>query len=147
MAASLASAADNKAAAAGVGASAASAGVAAVGPVADHLIVTERVVGSGKLAEAGHDVSVMYTGWLYNPKAKDFHGKQFDTSHGRGPFNFPLGGGRVIKGWDQGVAGMKVGGKRTLIIPSDMAYGSRAMGDVIPADSVLIFDVDLLDVK
>ena len=96
----------------------------------------------------GANVSVNYTGWLYKPMAKDYHGTQFDSSIGRAPFVFPLGQGRVIKGWDQGVAGMKVGGKRTLIIPSAMAYGPRGAGNgEIPPNSALIFDVELLDVK
>lgn len=121
---------------------------ASPGPAADTLIVTDVKVGSGKEAVAGSTVVVNYTGWLYRPMAKSFHGKQFDSSIGRGPFDFPLGKGMVIKGWDQGVAGMKVGGKRTLIIPSEMAYGARgAGGGEIPPNSPLIFDVELLDVK
>ena len=120
---------------------------AAPGPVANKLIVTDIKLGSGKEALPGAQVAVNYTGWLYRPLAKDMHGKQFDSSVGRGPFEFPLGAGRVIKGWDKGVAGMKVGGKRTLIIPSDMAYGSRGAGADIPPNSALIFDVELLDVK
>lgn len=118
------------------------------GPAAETLIVTDVKLGSGKEATAGSTVVVNYTGWLYRPMAKNFHGKQFDSSIGRGPFDFPLGKGMVIKGWDQGVAGMKVGGKRTLIIPSEMAYGPRgAGGGEIPPNSPLIFDVELLDVK
>jgi FKBP-type peptidyl-prolyl cis-trans isomerase FkpA len=117
------------------------------GPAADKLIVTDTKVGTGKEAMAGNQVVVNYTGWLYRPLAKDMHGKQFDSSVGRGPFAFRLGAGQVIRGWDQGVAGMKVGGKRTLIIPSNMAYGSRAMGADIAPNSDLIFDVELLDVK
>ena len=117
------------------------------GPLADKLIVTDTKVGSGKEATPGTEVFVNYTGWLYRPLAKDMHGKQFDSSVGRGPFSFSLGRGMVIKGWDQGVAGMKVGGKRTLIIPSDLAYGSRGAGGDIPPNSALVFDVELLDVK
>ena len=121
---------------------------ATIGAPAESLVIVDKVVGTGKEAAAGSTVSVNYTGWLYRPMAKQYHGKKFDSSAGRGPLEFPLGAGRVIKGWDQGVAGMKVGGKRTLIIPSDMAYGSRgAPGGMIPPDSALIFDVELLDVK
>ena len=106
----------------------------------------DTVAGKGALAEAGKVVSVHYTGWLYMPKAPKQRGMQFDSSVGRGPFSFPLGGGQVIAGWDQGVAGMKVGGKRTLIIPAALGYGARGAGP-IPANADLIFDVELLDVK
>lgn len=112
-----------------------------------NLIVRDTVVGNGAEAVAGRTVEVHYTGWLYDPKAPQLHGKQFDSSVGRTPFSFPLGAGRVIKGWDQGVAGMKVGGKRTLIIPGHLAYGSRGAGGVIPPDATLVFDVLLLNVK
>lgn len=104
-------------------------------------------VGSGKEALAGNTVAVHYSGWLFDEKAANQHGKAFDSSVGRGPFEFPLGAGRVIKGWDQGVAGMKVGGKRTLIIPAELGYGARGAGGVIPPNAKLIFDVELLDVK
>jgi FKBP-type peptidyl-prolyl cis-trans isomerase FkpA len=114
---------------------------------ADGLIKTDTVVGTGKEAVAGTTVQVNYTGWLHDPKAADLHGAKFDSSIGRGPFSFPLGAGRVIPGWDQGVAGMKVGGKRTLIIPSELAYGQRGAGGVIPPGATLVFDVELLDVK
>lgn len=104
--------------------------------------------GDGPEAVAGKTVIVHYTGWLYDPAAPDSHGKKFDSSLDRKtPFGFPLGAGKVIKGWDQGVAGMKVGGKRTLVIPPDLAYGERGAGGVIPPNSTLIFDVELLDVK
>jgi FKBP-type peptidyl-prolyl cis-trans isomerase FkpA len=106
----------------------------------------DTVVGKGKVAEAGKVVSVHYTGWLHTPTAPKQRGMQFDSSVGRGPFSFPLGGGQVIAGWDQGVAGMKVGGKRTLIIPAALGYGARGAGP-IPANANLIFDVELLDVK
>jgi FKBP-type peptidyl-prolyl cis-trans isomerase FkpA len=106
----------------------------------------DTVVGKGKLAEAGKTVTVNYTGWLYAPKSPKGHGMQFDSSIGREPFSFGLGGGQVIPGWDQGVAGMKVGGKRTLIIPAALGYGARGAGP-IPANANLIFDVELLDVK
>ena len=105
-------------------------------------------VGTGREAEPGFNVTVHYTGWLYDANAKDYKGKKFDSSlDRREPFNFFLGGGQVIQGWDEGFAGMKVGGKRTLIIPSEMGYGVRGAGGVIPPNAVLVFDVELLDVK
>jgi FKBP-type peptidyl-prolyl cis-trans isomerase len=107
---------------------------------------TDVKVGDGAEAKAGQNVSVYYTGWLYEPNSPKHHGKKFDSSHGQA-FVFPLGTGRVIKGWDQGVVGMKVGGQRTLIIPSDMAYGSRGAGGTIPPNATLIFDVELVSVK
>jgi FKBP-type peptidyl-prolyl cis-trans isomerase FkpA len=114
---------------------------------AEDLVKTDTLIGTGKEAVAGATVQVNYTGWLHDPKAPDLHGAKFDSSIGRGPFSFPLGAGRVIKGWDQGVAGMKVGGKRTLIIPSELAYGQRGAGGRIPPGATLVFDVELLDVK
>jgi FKBP-type peptidyl-prolyl cis-trans isomerase FkpA len=118
-------------------------------PQGPKIEIIDSKVGTGKEAVAGKVVSVHYTGWFYKPLAKGHHGKKFDSSLDRGqPLEFPLGAGRVIKGWDLGVQGMKVGGKRTLIIPSDLAYGKKgAGGGVIPADTDLIFDVELLDVK
>ena len=99
------------------------------------------VVGTGATAVSGKSVKVHYTGWLTN-------GKKFDSSVDRGePFTFPLGAGRVIKGWDQGVAGMKVGGKRQLRIPPELGYGARGAGGVIPPNTTLIFDVELLEVR
>src|SRR5215471_6018566 len=93
------------------------------------LQVTDITVGNGAPAAAGKTVSVHYTGWLYDNKAADHHGKKFDSSHDHGePFEFKLGAGMVIRGWDQGVAGMKVGGKRTLVIPSELGYGRRGAG-------------------
>jgi FKBP-type peptidyl-prolyl cis-trans isomerase FkpA len=124
-------------------------GSATPGPAAEQLIINETKVGTGREATAGATVYMHYTGWLYRPLAKNMHGKQFDSSIPRGePLDFVLGAGRVIKGWDQGIVGMKVGGKRTLIIPADLAYGSRATpGSGIPPNSALIFDVELVDVK
>jgi FKBP-type peptidyl-prolyl cis-trans isomerase len=108
----------------------------------DQLQATDEVVGTGPVAEAGDIVTVNYVGSLTN-------GTVFDASanHGSTGFTFPLGAGQVIKGWDLGVAGMKVGGKRKLVIPADLAYGSQAIGDVIPANSTLIFEVELLNVQ
>ena len=108
----------------------------------------DTVVGTGREAEPGFNVSVHYTGWLYDEKAADHKGKKFDSSVDRGqPFKFDLGAGQVIQGWDEGFAGMKIGGKRTLIIPSEMGYGARGAGGAIPPNAALIFDVELLDVK
>ena len=117
-------------------------------PPPSSLVVTDVKVGTGDEAKARQTVSVHYTGWLYDPTAADKHGKQFDSSRTRGtPFKFPLGGGRVIKGWDQGVTGMKVGGKRTLIIPANLAYGSRGAGGLIPPNATLVFDVELMGIE
>ena len=104
------------------------------------LTIIDLILGEGDEAESGQTVTVNYTGTLEN-------GEQFDTSYGRAPFPFPLGGGRVIKGWDEGVAGMKVGGKRKLTIPPELGYGSRGAGNVIPANATLIFEVELLKVN
>ncbi|MGB7814895.1 MAG: FKBP-type peptidyl-prolyl cis-trans isomerase [Methylotenera sp.] len=104
--------------------------------------------GSGREAEPGFNISVHYTGWLYDAAAADKKGKKFDSSLDRKqPFDFALGAGQVIQGWDEGFAGMKIGGKRTLIIPAEMGYGARGAGGVIPPNATLIFDVELLDVK
>jgi FKBP-type peptidyl-prolyl cis-trans isomerase FkpA len=107
----------------------------------DGLKYTDDAVGTGAEATAGKTVSVHYTGWLLD-------GTKFDSSRDRNqPFSFPLGGGRVIKGWDEGVAGMKVGGKRTLTIPPNLGYGAQGAGGVIPPNATLKFEVELLDVK
>ena len=103
------------------------------------LQITELVIGDGKEATPGTNVSVNYRGTLDD-------GKEFDSSYGRGPFEFSLGAGMVIKGWDEGVAGMKVGGKRKLVIPPELGYGSRGIGP-IPPNSVLNFEVELLGVN
>lgn len=108
---------------------------------ASGLKYVDQSVGSGKVAESGHMVSVHYTGWLTD-------GKKFDSSRDRDkPFQFPLGMGRVIKGWDEGVAGMKVGGKRKLIIPPELGYGAAGAGGAIPPNATLVFEVELLDVQ
>ena len=112
------------------------------------LQVNDVSVGSGAEATSGTTVSVHYTGWLYDEAASDHHGPKFDSSRDRGePFEFLLGARQVIQGWDQGVAGMKVGGRRTLIIPPTLAYGSRGAGSVIPPNATLVFDVELLGVR
>jgi len=104
--------------------------------------------GTGEAITAGKIAVVQYTGWLYEAAAKDNKGKQFDTSRTRGqPFRFPVGAGQVIKGWDQGVVGMKVGGSRRLIIPPDLAYGDSGAGGVIPPGATLVFDIDLVAVE
>jgi FKBP-type peptidyl-prolyl cis-trans isomerase FkpA len=112
------------------------------------LQVSDTKVGTGVAAANGKQITVHYTGWLYEPNAADRHGKKFDSSRDRGePFSFKLGARQVISGWDMGVAGMKVGGRRTLIIPSDLGYGSRGAGGAIPPNATLVFDVELLEVK
>ena len=114
----------------------------------DELQKIDVAQGNGAEAVSGKTVVVHYTGWLYDANAADHHGSKFDSSRDRGqPFSFPLGGGRVIKGWDQGVAGMKVGGKRTLVIPPSLGYGARGAGGVIPPNATLVFDVELIDVR
>jgi len=105
----------------------------------------DKIVGNGEEAKAGDHVTVHYTGWLRN--ADGSTGKKFDSSKDRNdPFQFPLGAGHVIKGWDQGVQGMKIGGSRTLIIPAALGYGARGAGGAIPPNATLIFDVELLGV-
>ncbi|HKB60287.1 MAG TPA: FKBP-type peptidyl-prolyl cis-trans isomerase [Gallionellaceae bacterium] len=112
------------------------------------LIKKDIKVGTGAEAVAGKQVTVHYTGWLYDEKAPDHKGAKFDSSRDRGePFVFGLGQGMVIKGWDEGVAGMKVGGQRTLIIPPQLGYGARGAGGVIPPNATLVFDVELLGVN
>lgn len=119
-------------------------------PVPDAtVLVTDVVKGVGDEAFPGMVVIVHYTGWLYDPAAPDHHGRKFDSSRDRGqPLSFPLGGGRVIRGWEQGIPGMRVGGQRRLVIPPSLAYGSKGAGNgVIPPDATLVFDVELLAVE
>ena len=108
------------------------------------LIIEDITVGSGAQAVAGKHISVHYTGWLFNDGKQ---GAKFDSSKDRGqPFDFPLGAGHVIKGWDEGFAGMKVGGVRKLTIPPEMGYGARGAGGAIPPNATLLFEVELLGV-
>ena len=108
------------------------------------LQITDTKAGTGAEARKGQTVTVHYTGWLFNNGQQ---GAKFDSSRDRkDPFKFPLGSGMVIKGWDEGVAGMKVGGQRTLIIPPEMGYGARGAGGVIPPNATLVFEVELLRV-
>lgn len=112
---------------------------------ASGLQIEDTVAGTGATPKTGQICVMHYTGWLYQNGAK---GAKFDSSRDRGqPFEFPIGTGRVIRGWDEGVASMKVGGKRTLIIPPDLGYGARGAGGVIPPNATLIFEVELLAVK
>jgi peptidylprolyl isomerase len=112
---------------------------------ASGLQIADTVIGTGATPRTGQTCIMHYTGWLYENGVK---GKKFDSSVDRGqPFAFPIGTHRVIPGWDEGVATMKVGGKRTLIIPPELGYGARGAGGVIPPNATLIFDVELLDVK
>lgn len=109
-------------------------------PLPTELMISDLVVGTGAEATPGSTVTVNYTGALPD-------GTVFDSSIGRGPFTFGLGAGQVIRGWDEGVAGMKVGGKRRLVIPADKAYGNQAVGGVIPANATLLFEVELVSVQ
>ena len=118
-------------------------------PAEPTVLVTDVVAGIGDEALPGMVVIVHYTGWLYDPAATEHRGRKFDSSRDRGqPFSFHLGAGRVIRGWEQGIPGMKVGGTRRLVIPPDLAYGPRGAGDgVIPPNATLLFDVELLAVE
>jgi FKBP-type peptidyl-prolyl cis-trans isomerase FkpA len=114
-------------------------------PTAPGLQIDDTVPGTGAEAVAGQPVTVHYTGWLHDPAAPNGRGKKFDSSKDRGePFEFDLGAGRVIQGWDQGVQGMKVGGTRVLTIPPELGYGARGAGGVIPPNATLVFEVELL---
>jgi FKBP-type peptidyl-prolyl cis-trans isomerase FkpA len=107
----------------------------------------DTLIGSGAQAQAGQRVKVHYTGWLYDPTAANSRGKKFDSSKDRGqPFSFGLGAGEVIRGWDEGVQGMQVGGTRVLTIPPELGYGARGAGGVIPPNAKLVFEVELLGV-
>ncbi len=111
------------------------------------LIITDLVTGEGAEATAGQTIEVHYTGWLFHPDNEDHKGRKFDSSVDRGEtFSFRLGAGNVIQGWDQGFAGMKVGGMRRLTIPPEMGYGAYGAGGVIPPHATLIFDVELIGV-
>ncbi len=117
------------------------------GDVAD-LQRIDMAAGEGPAAVAGDDVTVHYTGWLYDQAAPDKRGAKFDSSRDRGtPFVFKLGAGRVIRGWDDGVAGMRRGGTRQLLIPASLGYGKDGAGDAIPPGASLVFEVELLDIK
>jgi len=109
---------------------------------------TDLTSGTGAQIQAGQTALVHYTGWLYDAAAPENKGKKFDSSVDRNePFEFPVGAGMVIKGWDQGVAGMQVGGKRRLVIPPEMGYGARGAGGVIPPGATLVFDVELVEIR
>jgi FKBP-type peptidyl-prolyl cis-trans isomerase FkpA len=111
------------------------------------LVVEDLAVGSGKAAAKGKTIKVHYTGWIYDPAAPNGLGKQLDSSHKRGePWSFVLGSGQVIKGWEDGFKDMKVGGKRRLIIPSDLAYGKKGARTQVPPDTPLMYEVELVDV-
>jgi FKBP-type peptidyl-prolyl cis-trans isomerase FkpA len=105
----------------------------------------DTVIGSGKLAHVGDRVTVHYTGWMYAPNAPQQHGEEFDSSRKRLPFTFRIGGATVIKAWDEGVGGMRVGGKRTLVVPAALGYGKDGIGP-IPANANLVFEIELVDV-
>lgn len=117
-------------------------------PPPSELQKDDTKAGAGAEARAGQRVTVHYTGWLYDEATADHKGRKFDSSRDRNdPFTFRLGAGEVISGWDQGVAGMLIGGQRTLTIPPQLGYGRRGAGGVIPPDATLVFDVELLDTK
>lgn len=116
--------------------------------VMTELQTTELAPGAGEAIVKGQSAVVHYTGWLYDSEAPDNKGTKFDSSRDRGqPFTFSVGAGRVIKGWDVGVDGMKVGGRRLLVIPASLGYGERGAGGVIPPNATLLFDVELLAIK
>ena len=114
----------------------------------DKLTMIDTKPGTGAEAKPGMTVRVLYTGWLYDDRAKDKHGTQFDSTseHGGQPFSVPLGQGQVIQGWDQGIVGMKVGGRRRITIPPHLGYGARGAGGVIKPNETLVFVCDLVGV-
>ena len=118
------------------------------GPETMPLQKTDLTPGTGAEITKGQTALVHYTGWLFDAAAPENKGAKFDSSVDRNePFEFPVGGGFVIKGWDEGVAGMKVGGKRRLVIPPELGYGSRGAGGVIPPGATLVFDVELVEIR
>jgi FKBP-type peptidyl-prolyl cis-trans isomerase FkpA len=120
----------------------------ATAPTVNALEIVELQPGSGAAIAAGQKAVVQYTGWLYETAAPDKKGKEFDSSRNSAqPFRFVIGTGQVIKGWDQGVLGMKVGGRRSLTIPADLAYGDVGAGGVIPPGATLVFDVELVAIE
>lgn len=117
-------------------------------PGVDSLQIEDLKLGTGAPIAGGQQAVVQYTGWLYDAAAPQKKGREFDSSSSTGqPFRFVIGGGQVIKGWDQGVAGMKVGGSRRLVIPADLAYGDNGAGGVIPPGAALVFDVSLVGIE
>lgn len=117
-------------------------------PAITELVINDIAIGSGEPIGSGQVAVVHYTGWLYEPSAPQHQGKKFDSSRDKGqPFRFAVGAGRVIQGWDQGVAGMAVGGRRELIVPSHLGYGDSGAGGVIPPGATLLFDVELLAIE
>jgi FKBP-type peptidyl-prolyl cis-trans isomerase FkpA len=127
------------------------AAVAATPPTGTDVMPMQKIdlqPGTGAEIKSGQNALVHYTGWLFDAAAPDNKGKKFDSSVDRNePFEFPVGAGMVIKGWDEGVVGMKVGGKRRLVIPPDMGYGARGAGGVIPPGATLVFDVELVEIR
>ena len=114
----------------------------------DELVITDTKTGAGAAVAPGQTAVVHYTGWLYDPAAPEGKGRKFDSSRDRGtPFRFALGAGQVIRGWDEGVTGMQVGGERRLLIPPELGYGELGAGGVIPPGATLVFDVELMDVE
>ena len=123
-------------------------GAAASSTAPAKLTMTDIKTGTGPAIKSGQTAVVHYTGWLYSDSSPENKGQKFDSSRDRNePFSFPLGGGQVIQGWDQGVTGMQVGGQRRLVIPPDLGYGASGAGGVIPPNATLVFDVELLGIK